>query len=295
LNTQGWIAICLSVASALCSDRCVAFESEPPKQTIPLYDATTAAASSEIDEQFGGSHVVRNVTEPNLTLYLPDPKEATGAAVIIAPGGAFMMLTIDNEGHDVARRLALHGIAAFVLKYRLESTPVNDALYAAVLAKRLFDVRYRTGIDLPQFPGEALGVADASQAMRVARQRASQWRLDPNRIGFLGFSAGAIIALHLAGESDGAIKPAFVAALYGLKSFAGPVRSDSPPLFIAIAADDPFFPTGATDLYAAWRKADRPSELHIYDAGGHGFGLKPTGKTSDHWIDEFEWWLQERR
>lgn len=271
--------------------------------TVPLYESRapgavvpgSKAVRPEIDEQFGGSHVLRNVTEPNLTVYLPDPARTTGTGVIIAPGGAFMMLSIDYEGHDVARWLAARGVAAFVLKYRLEEAPANDLLYAVALARRLYSVQHRTGVDLPQFPGESLGVADGLQALRLVRQHAVQWRLDPKRVGLLGFSAGAVIALHLAGDYDAATRPAFVASIYGLRTFEHPIRTDAPPLFIAIASDDPFFPTGAAELYGAWRKAGIAAELHVYDQGGHGFGLKPGNSTSSHWIEEFAWWLQGQK
>ena len=93
----------------------------------------------------------RKVAEPNLSVYLPEPAKNTGTGVIIAPGGAFMMLSIDYEGHDVARWLAARGVAAFVLKYRLEATPANDLLFDAVLIKRLYGVQHRSGVDLPQF------------------------------------------------------------------------------------------------------------------------------------------------
>jgi acetyl esterase/lipase len=295
-------AACVGLAVGLAS-RCIcaapAAATLAPPLTIPLYESRTQGATvagskasqSEIDEQLGGNHVLRNVTDPNLTVYLPDPARNTGTGVIVAPGGAFMMLSIDYEGHDVARWLASRGVAAFVLKYRLEETPAIDLLFDALLVKRLYGVQHRTGVDLPQFAGETLGVADGFQAMRLIKRRAAEWRLDPNRIGFLGFSAGAIIALHVAEDYDTATRPAFVAPIYGLRTFAHSIRSDAPPLFIAIAGDDPFFPQGATELYTAWRKAGVAAELHVYGQGGHGFGMKPGSTTSSHWIDEFAWWL----
>jgi acetyl esterase/lipase len=295
----------IGLAVGLCT-RCI--WAAPPEsivssQTIPLYErktqeanaADSKAARPEIDERMGGNHLVRNVTDPSLTVYLPDAARNSGSGVIIAPGGAFMMLSIDIEGHDVARWLASRGVAAFVLKYRLEETPANDLLFDAMLLKRLYEVRHRSGLDLPKFPGEGLGVEDGFQAMRLVKRRAAEWRLDPNRIGFLGFSAGAIIALHLAGDYDAETRPAFAGSIYGLKTFAHAIRSDAPPLFIAIASDDPFFPAGATDLYTAWRKAGIAAELHVYDQGGHGFGMRPGNSTSSHWIDEFAWWLQGRK
>ncbi len=298
-------AVLLGLAAGLSSQHLCAAPAAATLEplTIPLYDSGTPgatvpgskAAVPEIDEQLSGNHVLRNVTDPSLTVYLPDPTRNTGTGVIIAPGGAFMMLSIDYEGYDVARWLAARGVAAFVLKYRLDETPANDLLFDAVLLKRLYGVQHRSGVNLPRYDGENLGTADGFQAMRLVKRRAAEWRLDSNRIGFLGFSAGAVIALHLASDYDTATRPAFVAPIYGLKTLEHPVRSDAPPLFIAIASDDPFFPTGATDLYTVWRKAGIPAELHVYDQGGHGFGMKSTGMTSSHWIEEFGWWLQGRK
>ncbi len=274
--------------------------------TLPLYQGAALAAAERatqsspgsklpplIDERLGGHHVLRNVTDPTLTAYLPDPATATGTAVIIAPGGAFMMLSVDYEGSEVARWLVAHHIAAFVLKYRLEPTPSNDLLFRALLIRRLYGAEHRSTIYLPRYPGEALGEADALQALRMVRQHAREWNLDPNRIGFLGFSAGAVIALRVATDYDAATRPAFVASIYGVEKLERPIPSDAPPLFIALAGDDPIFPVGAPQLYEAWRKAGIPAELHVYEKGGHGFGMKVQGMTSDHWIEEFYWWLQE--
>src|SRR5882757_1569565 len=132
---------------------------DPPAQApaptaIPLYDGpapgTDPAAAAEIDESSGGGHVLRNVTAPTLTPFLPEPAKATGTAVIIAPGGAFMMLSIDQEGNDVARWLAARGVAAFVLKYRLEHTPSNQALFAMDLGAKILRLTHRSTPDLPK-------------------------------------------------------------------------------------------------------------------------------------------------
>ena len=297
-RTTAWAALCIAFGAGLLGSGRISAASAagaPSPLTLPLYQRLAPGPNprAEIDEQLGGNHVLRNVTNPTLTAYLPDPATATGTAVIIAPGGAFMMLSIDYEGRDVARWLVAHHIAAFVLKYRLESTPANDLLFEALLAKRLYGAEHRSTIDLPKYPGEALGVTDALQALRLVKADAREWNLDPARIGFLGFSAGAIIALRVATHSDVATRPAFMASIYGVEKIDRPIQADAPPLFIALAGDDPVFPAGAADLYEAWRKAGVPAELHVYDKGGHGFGMKVQGTTSDHWIEEFYWWLQE--
>jgi acetyl esterase/lipase len=289
----GCAALCMVVGGSW--SRAAAPAAVPVPLTLPLY-ATSAsgAAHPPIDEELGGSHVLRNITEPTLTVYLPDPAAATGAGVIVAPGGAFMMLSIDYEGRDVARWLAAHGVAAFVLQYRLEPTPANDLLFEALLAKRLFSATHRSTISLPAYPGEALGVADALRALQLVKQNAGRWGLDPERVGFLGFSAGALIALRVGTGYAAGTRPAFIGSLYGVEQLDGPVRKDAPPLFLALAGDDPFFPDGAARLVHEWRQAGVPAELHVYERGGHGFGMKAQGATSDHWIQEFYWWLEDR-
>lgn len=276
----------------------VVLAAPPAASTLPLYAGTppggAATQDEEIDEDFGGGRVVRNVTSPRLTVFLPEKGHANGAGVIVAPGGAFMMLSIDREGEDVARWFADRGVAAFVLRYRLQHTYANKLLFSAQLAKKVFELQHRDGDDMPELPGEAEATADLGQALRLVRQRAGDWGVDPARTGVLGFSAGGIAALRVATESGKDSRPAFVAAIYASKALRRPVSSDAPPLFAAIAGDDPFFPAGAGALYAAWRKAGVPAELHVYDRGGHGFGIKPQGLSSDHWIDELAWWLEAR-
>jgi len=240
---------------------------------------------------FYGQRVVHNVVQPTLTPVLPDAARATGAAVIIAPGGAFMMLSIDSEGYAVARWLADHGIAAFVLKYRLDPTPDDPAAFSKALMARMSGAA-RPGNDAELKQTQAL--ADAQQAVRLVRQRAAEWGVDPARIGLLGFSAGAITALNvvLAGEPDS--RPAFVAPIYGpTNSVTVPVNA--PPLFVAMASDDPLFGNKGFGLVEAWTRARRPAELHVYEKGGHGFGMNHKGTTSDGWIDDFYRWLQARK
>jgi acetyl esterase/lipase len=127
--------------------------------------------------------------------------------------------------------------------------------------------------------------------MKLVRQRAHEWGIDPNRVGFIGFSAGAFLAVDLA-IGDKASRPDFVALLYG--GLRTPVPANASPAFIAAASDDEYQPNDAMQLYAAWRQAGVAAELHIYERGGHGFDLKQKGTTSDHWFDELVWWLRSR-
>ncbi|MGH8446311.1 MAG: alpha/beta hydrolase [Solimonas sp.] len=291
-----WRGLLLAAALALPGYAQAADAVAQPSATIAVPVAVKPAADQgpEIDQEFGGGKIARNVVEPTLSVYLPDPARASGAGVIVAPGGAFMMLSMDHEGHDVARWLAAHGIAAFVLKYRTVHTYGNTLLFAGQVTKKVYALQHRDSDDMPELDGEAAALADATEAMRIVRGRAASFGIDPARIGFLGFSAGGITAIRLATEAPAAERPDFVGVIYANKKLAQPVARDAPPLFAAICKDDPFFPKGADTLLAAWRAAGVPAELKVYDKGGHGFGIKPQKLPSDHWIDAYADWLQAR-
>lgn len=239
-----------------------------------------------------GERVVRNVTRPTLTPFLPDPAKATGAAVIVAPGGAFMMLAMDNEGWPVARWLADHGIAAFVLKYRLDPTPADPEGFLRVAGER-FAAGAKAGADKVPPLQQPLATADGQQALRLVRARAKQWGVDPGRVGMLGFSAGAMatLAVTLADRPDA--RPDFVGLIYGPMNSVT-VPAGAPPLFTALAADDPLFGGSGFGLVEAWRAAKRPVELHYYQSGDHGFGMRRKDGTSALWIDQFHAWLAAR-
>jgi len=235
-----------------------------------------------------GSMFARNVTEATLTPFLPAAARATGAAVIVAPGGGFRTLSMNNEGWDVARALADKGVAAFVLKYRLNQTPADMAAFESEMA-RMFSGTARP--QPQQDPAVTLApqIADARAAFALVRSRASEWRIDPDRIGMAGFSAGAMLTMSTALHGQDA-KPAFIANIYGPLA-AVTVPADAPPLFVALAADDPFFARSGFGLVESWQAARRPVELHLYEQGGHGFGMYPKTTTSTGWFDAFARWL----
>jgi acetyl esterase/lipase len=266
---------------------------DPP--SIPIYaKAPPAGPNPERTDVRDGLRVIRNVSEPTLTAFLPDPAKATGVAVIVAPGGAFVMLSYDSEGALVARRLAEQGVAAFVLKYRLEPTPPEPAAFAAVLMRKLNGARKADpAIGAPdRFATEDLATADGAEAVRLVRRDAAKWNVDPHRVGMLGFSAGGILTANLATAADPASRPDFVGVIYG--ALRNPVPKDAPPAFIATAVDDPLLAGAARPMFDAWRAANRSAELHLYERGGHGFGLVPKGSSSDHWFEEFVWWMEGR-
>jgi acetyl esterase/lipase len=218
--------------------------------------------------------VIFNVVTPTLTAYLPERSKATGTGVIIAPGGAFVALAIDLEGTSVARWLQQRGIAAFVLKYR-------------IVEKR--------GEGIPQMDMDTAGrygIADGIQAIKVVRHHAVEWGVSPDRIGFMGFSAGAMVTSGTVLQQDSAARPSFAAMIYGGPFGVIPtIPQKLPPLFLAWAQDDPVVRDAIVKFHDALERAGQRPEVHIYSAGHHGFGLRKQGTSSDHWIDDCYNWL----
>ncbi len=251
---------------------------------IPLQ--TGALPGATIKESWHrqyGSAFARNVTQATLTPFLPDAAKATGAAVIVAPGGGFRTLSMQNEGWDVAKALADRGIAAFVLKYRLNQTPASLEEFSRPAPPRpRASFSERMGALGPQ-------IADARAAFALVRARSSEWKVDPKRIGMVGFSAGAMLTMATA-LSGGDAKPAFIGDIYGPLD-AVTVPAEAPPLFVALAADDPLFAGRGMGLIDSWMAAKRPVELHLYGQGGHGFGMYPKETTSTGWFDAFYKWI----
>jgi acetyl esterase/lipase len=256
--------------------------------TAPLPGAT---AKESWHSQYG-SLFARNVTVATLTPYLPDPSNASGTAVVVAPGGGFRTLSMENEGSNVAKALAAKGVAAFVLKYRLVQTPADMPGFEKSMREMFSGAAARP--PRPSTP-EAMAASiapqleDARAAFALIRKRAAEWHVDPNRIGMVGFSAGAMLTLTTALAGQDA-KPAFIGDIYGPVA-AMTVPADAPPLFVAVAADDPFFGGGEAGIVKSWLAAKRPAELHLFEQGGHGFGMYPKETTSTGWFDEFVRWL----
>lgn len=237
--------------------------------------------------RMNGDLNVRNVSEATLTPFLPDPAKATGTAAIVAPGGGFLGLAMETEGYAVARWLADHGVAAFVLKYRLVPTPADFGVFTREM------VAGRTGKastirppqDTPDFARD-----DGLAALTLVRARAKQWHIDPARVGMMGFSAGAFTTIATALAAKPGERPAFIAPFYG-RLTARDVPADAPPMFAVLAADDHFFAAQGFGLVDGWLKAKRPVEFHLYQNGGHGFGLGHPNTTSNGWITGFMNWL----
>jgi acetyl esterase/lipase len=230
--------------------------------------------------------VVRNVTQPRLTVYPADPAKANGTAVIICPGGAWHFLSIDKEGTDVARWLAARGVTAFVLRYRLIKTGDNLREEAD---KNLGDEARMASLMQGLRP---LTQADGQQAMQIVRQRAVKWGIQPRRVGMLGFSAGGDLTVNAVLYNSPDARPDFAAAIYPAVFEDVVAPPEAPPLFLLCANDDDMATAASLRLYSAWKAVGRPVEMHIYSQGGHGFGMVKQGLPSDTWIERLGDWLR---
>jgi len=243
--------------------------------------------------------MVRNVVIPTLTLFKPSPDAVNGTAIIVAPGGAFHFLMMDHEGYDVAHWLTNLGVTAFVLKYRVQHTPENDADMPGFLEELGQKLPHPDHLEVnpptsypPAEAARLWGEEDGRQAIRFLREHAEEFGIDPNRIGIMGFSAGGGIAINAVLEHDSLSRPDFAAGIYPGYRIVTPVPEDAPPLFTAIADDDrAVAPISSSRLYEAWHKAGKPVELHIFANGGHGFGMNKQDLLSDLWIDLFKNWM----
>jgi dienelactone hydrolase len=252
-----------------------------------------------------GTTMLRNVSEPTLTVYAPAPGTATGSGVIVCPGGGWTILAWQHEGTDVAEWFAARGYTAFLLKYRVSATPADPAKFvAAMTAQGAMLAQPLKAAEAPRkmndlARSEALIYAreiaadDGRRALQLAREHATDWGVQPDRIGLIGFSAGAFLVADVAMDPQGS-PPAFLAPIYGGETRGRPVPTDAPPLFTVIAHDDRYLFHMVEGLYSDWSMADRSAELHIFARGAHGFGMVKQGLPSDRWIDLMGAWLADK-
>src|SRR5690606_39022909 len=242
-----------------------------------------------------GDTMARNISTATLTPFLPEPGKANGAAVIVAPGGGFMWLSMGNEGWEVAEALAKQGIAAFVLKYRLHPTTESLDDFEAWMNRPRPSTAASSDSSQsetrPRPPRRDLSdqLEDAEAAYAMIVNRAGDWGVDTDRIGMIGFSAGAGLTMHSTLHSQ-TMDLAFVAPIYGgMGSVEMP--ENAPPMFNVIATDDFLF-RGQFGVIDSWYQAGIPVEFHLYQNGGHGFGLGNPNRTSNRWFDAFMHWLE---
>jgi acetyl esterase/lipase len=257
------------------------FAADEP-QTIPLWPngAPGFESRKDIPEQ-AASYWVKNINNPSLTVFLPPKEKANGAAVVICPGGGFRELVFGAEGVDPAKYFNNLGIAAFVLKYRLFRE--TNSVYRSESAHE-----------------------DGLRAMRLVRSRASEWGIDTNRIGMIGYSAGGeVVSLTTFGATDGltntpdaidrvSARPDFIMEIYpGPLGVPAVLSTNVPPAFLLCADDDRFHAVVVTDLLEKYRQAKVPAELHLYAKGGHGFNQGQRSKlaTIHDWPQRLTDWL----
>lgn len=243
-------------------------------------------ATAKMIASYGGTTPTRlsDISDPTITVYRPE--NSNGAAVIVAPGGGFMFLSYSFEGTQVCEWLNSIGVTAVLLKYR---TPTRD--------------------DTAPYK---LPVEDAQRALGIVRHNAREWGIDPQRVGLLGFSAGANLAGHAAWDRtprtypqvpaiDNARGPDFLVFVYG-GGFLDPtdktkfregfsVPADAPPAFFVVAHDDKSNPIEAATLYLEYKKLNLPGELHIYTRGGHGFGMRRDKNPINDWPQRCAEWM----
>jgi acetyl esterase/lipase len=265
---------------------------EPPTMNVwpakPPGDTGTIGA-----EQWGQngkpSKRVTNVTIPTLTVFRPEKDKDTGVAVIVCPGGGYKALMMDYEGEDVAKWLNSLGVTGIVLKYRV---PAPEGV-----------------------PAHLPALQDAQRAMSIVRSKAKEWNLDEKRIGMLGFSAGAHLTAAASTNFDQraydpidetdkiSCRPDFGIVIYpgGMFDKASGqlkpeirVSAQTPPTFIVQANDDKVNPENSVLYYLALKRAGVAAEVHIYAAGGHGFGMKPSDKPVATWPMRLEEWMRNQ-
>ncbi|MEP6750311.1 MAG: alpha/beta hydrolase [Bacteroidota bacterium] len=232
--------------------------------------------------------LIYNVSHPTLTVYPADPLIATGTAVIVCPGGGFYILAATHEGTDVAHWLNKKGVTVFLLKYRLAQTLTDNP------GQELNDNMKKSDFVAKVTPVIPLCIADGKAAIQYVRTHAAAYKINPAQIGIIGFSAGGTVAAGTAFNYTAESRPDFVAPIYGFMppQIQGPVLNDAPPLFLAVASDDQLGLAGnSVDLYSKWLAAKKPAELHVYQKGGHGFGMHNQNIPTDTWIERFGDWL----
>lgn len=296
---QAYLASLLVFASTATAQDGTIYPLEAPTEPNAILLGTGGVENQPAKESWfrqWGDPMARNITTATLTPFLPEPGKANGTAVIVAPGGGFSWLSLGNEGWEVAEALAKQGIAAFVLKYRLNPTPESLEDFSTWM-NRPRTAQTAPAANAPTTTAPApppqrsltnqLEDAEAAYAMIVSR--AKEWGVDTNRIGMIGFSAGAGLTMHSTLHSK-TMKLAFIGPIYG---GMGPVEVPkyAPPMFNVIATDDFLF-RGQFGVIESWHKAGIPVEFHLYQNGGHGFGLGNPDRTSSRWFDAFIYWLE---
>ena len=272
------------------------FNINAQQKVIQLYNGAAPGSENwtwdeaQLDSNAWKTPVVYNVSHPTLTVFTPDSTApANNTAVIIAPGGGFHALSINSEGNDVAKWLVKKGITCFVLRYRLAHSLTNDPVQEYMSNSAKPETHISDSLVIP------LAIADGKKAIEYVRQHASEFNVDPNKIGIIGFSAGGTVAASAAYNYTADNRPDFVAPIYAYMPayLQSNIAADAPPMFLTAASDDQLgLASHSVDLYNKWLASKHTVELHLYAKGGHGFGMRQQNIPTDNWIDKFGDWLQ---
>lgn len=295
----GVVALTLSSCSGT-PDRHAALQQG---QVINLYDGPAPGSEDWTQTEYvvgpENDRVILNVTEPTMTVYLPEPAIATGSAMIVCPGGGMFSLSTSHEGYMVAEYLNSKGIAAFVLKYRIAPLQNEDGSHfenmqaAGVgIGKIVADASAKFAAEndgaqagvldwIMNIPSVGLSLADGLRALEIVRANAGEWGID--KVGIMGFSAGAVVSLNAAVNHEEKNRPDFVASIYGGWSPDFEVPADAAPLFFCSPENDIFRSSDTYLPYMRWKEAGKAAEIHYFADSVHGQGIKTTGKSYDIW------------
>lgn len=267
------------------------------QKSIPLYTGKASGTESwkqkeaQTYSDLFKTEVVYNVAQPSILVFEADKAKANGTAIVIAPGGGFQSLSINREGIDLAKKLAENGITAIVLKYRLLETKSNDPA-----REMMENIKDRKAFDAKTAPIKVMAGEDIKTAISYVRAHAKELNIQTDKLGVIGFSAGASVILESVLHSkEASTLPNFAASIYG-----GPNEDilnskilGSIPMFICAATDDQLkLAPKSIQLYNKWLEAGQPVELHMYEKGGHGFGMGIQNLPVDKWSDVYFDWLK---
>ena len=277
------------------------------QQEIRLYEGVAPGSEGVQDNERvqrgpdGNIQSISGVVTPSITVYLPDADKATGTAVILCSGGGLMSHSWGSDVINMARWLNERGIAAIGLKYRTRVMGGmggprmgggGQSLSASVTE---FSKITKSNANPDTSEGGVKNIDnainDALRAMEIVREHAAEWHIDPNKIGYLGFSAGGGVGIGATVRADDAHRPAFMATIYGPSLIDVDVPQNAPKLFIATRGDHHNVAAGLVSLYLDWKRAGGNAEMHLYDDGTGPFGPDDVGNTSGTWRESFYRWL----
>lgn len=277
------------------------------QQEIRLYEGDAPGSEGVQDNERvsrgpdGNIQSISGVVIPSITIYLPEANKATGTAVILCSGGGLMSHSWGTDVINMAHWLNERGIAAIGLKYRTRIMGVAGsprmggsgmALSASVTEfSKITKSNANPDTSESGIKNIDNAINDALRAMEIVLEHASEWHIDPDKIGYLGFSAGGGVGLGATVRADDAHRPAFMATIYGPSLIDVDVPQNAPKLFIATRGDHHNVAAGLVSLYFDWKRAGANAEMHLYDDGTGPFGPEDTGNTSGTWRDSFYRWL----